>query len=65
MSRASDAHSSPLRNAGVVLSFGCVEKRAETAQTANINTGGTVPALPCELVILTGMEYEMLTSFFS
>jgi hypothetical protein len=43
--RASKAHSSPLKKAGVVLSFGCVEKRAEIAQTARINTGGKVPAL--------------------
>jgi hypothetical protein len=43
--RASEAQSSPLRNAGVVLSFGCVEKRADMAQTARIKTGGRVPAL--------------------
>lgn len=45
ISRASDAHSSPLKKAGVVLSFGCVENRAETAHTASMRTGGTVPAL--------------------
>jgi len=49
MSRASDAHSSPLKKAGVVLSFGCVENRAETEQTASIRTGGTVPALSSRL----------------
>ena len=43
--RASDAHSSPLRNTGVPLIFGWVEKRADMAQTANIKTGGIVPAL--------------------
>lgn len=42
---ASHAHSSPLKKLGVVLSFGWVEKRAETAHTASIKTGGTVPAL--------------------
>ena len=45
ISRASAAQSSPRKNAGVVLSFGCVENRAEIAQTASISTGGTVPAL--------------------
>jgi hypothetical protein len=45
ISRASDAHSSPLKKAGVVLSFGWVENRAEMAQTASMRTGGTVPAL--------------------
>jgi hypothetical protein len=50
MSRASDAHSSPLKKAGVVLSFGCVENRAEIAHTASIRTGGTVPALEVKLV---------------
>ncbi len=45
MLRASEAHSSPLKKAGVVLSFGCVENRAEIAHTARISTGGSVPAL--------------------
>lgn len=52
ISRAFEAHSSPLKKLGVVLSFGCVEKRAEMAQTARINTGGSVPALHEHLVFL-------------
>jgi hypothetical protein len=45
ISRAVDAHSSPRRKFGVVLSFGWFEKRAAIAQTDRINTGGSVPAL--------------------
>lgn len=45
MSRASEAQDSPLKNSGLLLSLGCVENREETAQTARIKTGGTVPAL--------------------
>lgn len=45
MSRAGFAHESPRRNAGSVLTCGCVENRAATAQTASMRTGGTVPAL--------------------
>lgn len=51
--RASEAHSSPLKKAGVVLSLGCVENRADTAQTARIKTGGRVPALGNILVKLS------------
>jgi hypothetical protein len=35
-----------------VLSLGCVENRADTAQTARIKTGGRVPALRNVLVKL-------------
>jgi hypothetical protein len=52
MSRASVDHDSPLKNAGLVLSFGCVENRAETAHTESIKTGGTVPALCFDLGIV-------------
>lgn len=45
MSRACDAHSSPRKKFGLELSFGCVEKRAETAHTERIKTGGKAPAL--------------------
>lgn len=55
--RASQAHSSPRRKAGVVLSFGCVENRAEIAHTASIKTGGTVPALgKLNLMTIGGLE---------
>jgi len=36
------------------LSFGCVEKRADTAHTARIKTGGTVPALQ------SGLEHSQV-----
>ena len=45
MTRASAAHNSPRRKAGWVLTLGCVEKRAETAQIASIKTGGTLRSL--------------------
>lgn len=44
--RASAAHDSPRRKAGSELTLGCVENRAETAHTARMRTGGSVPALP-------------------
>ena len=59
ISRASAAQSSPLKNAGVVLSFGCVEKRAEIAHTARIKTGGTVPALWIRLALVRRSEKAM------
>jgi hypothetical protein len=45
MSRATEAHSSPRRKFGLVLSFGWLEKRAAIAQTESTRTGGSEPAL--------------------
>jgi hypothetical protein len=51
MSRAVDAHSSPRRKFGFVLSFGWFEKRAAIAHTESISTGGSVPALRVKLLV--------------
>ncbi len=45
ISLAGAAQHSPRRKAGSEPSWGCVEKRADIAQTAKIRTGGTLPAL--------------------
>lgn len=45
ISLATDAHSSPRKNAGGVLSLGWFENRADIAQTERMRTGGNVPAL--------------------
>lgn len=56
ISRATEAHSSPRRKFGFVLSFGWLEKRAAIAHTESIRTGGSVPALVRSIVSSVARE---------